>query len=70
MDVTFPFFFQGLLATKNIELVAAAKAVEKLLRDMSENTAIAEKEKSKVATIVNQVTAKAQVLASSHWNQL
>lgn len=49
------------MAIKNTELAAAAKEAEKLLKQISESTAIAEKEKAKVAVIVDQVTAKAQV---------
>ena len=39
---------QGELAIKNTELAAATKEAEKLLKEISENTAIAEKEKQKV----------------------
>lgn len=52
---------QGELAIKNGELAVAAREAEKLLKEISENTAIAEKEKHKVAVIVDQVTQKAQV---------
>lgn len=52
---------QGELAVKNVGLEAAAKEAEKLLAQISESTTIAEKEKAKVAVIVDAVTAKAQV---------
>lgn len=52
---------QGELAEKDKELVAASAEIEKLLQKIGENTAVAEKEKAKVAVIVNQVTHKAQV---------
>ena len=44
-----------------MELAAAAAEAEKLLAQISESTTIAEKEKAKVAVIVDAVTAKAQV---------
>uniref|UniRef100_A0A061RL16 Flagellar outer dynein arm heavy chain gamma n=1 Tax=Tetraselmis sp. GSL018 TaxID=582737 RepID=A0A061RL16_9CHLO len=47
------------LAVKNQELAVAAKEAEALLKSISENTAIAEKEKAKVAVIVDQVSEKA-----------
>lgn len=47
------------LGIKNKELEVAAKEAETLLKSISENTAIAEKEKAKVAVIVANVTAKA-----------
>lgn len=43
---------------KNQELAAATKEAEKLLRDISESTAVAEKEKHKVAVIVEAVSKK------------
>ncbi len=52
---------QGELATKNVELAAAAREAEKLLKDISENTTIAEVEKGKVAVIVDQVSVTAAV---------
>lgn len=52
---------QGELATKNVELAAASKEAENLLKDISENTAIAEVEKGKVAVIVDQVSVTAGV---------
>jgi hypothetical protein len=58
--------YQGELAIKNGELAVAAREAEKLLKEISENTAIAEKEKQKVAVIVDQVTRKAQVRAHQH----
>ncbi len=39
---------KGELAIKNTDLAAATKEAEKLLKEISENTAIAEKEKQKV----------------------
>ena len=42
-----------------MELEVAAKEAEKLLAQISESTFIAEKEKAKVAVIVDAVTAKA-----------
>ena len=47
-----------------MELEAAAKEAEKLLAQISESTFIAEKEKAKVAVIVDSVTTKAQVRAA------
>ena len=47
------------LAVKNQELAVAAKEAEALLKSISENTAVAEKEKAKVAVIVDAVSAKA-----------
>ena len=55
---------QGELAIKNVELEVAAKEAEKLLAQISESTFIAEKEKAKVAVIVDAVTAKAQARLS------
>lgn len=52
---------QGELAQKDKELVASGVEIEKLLHKIGENTAVAEKEKAKVAVIVSQVTVKAQV---------
>lgn len=52
---------QGELAIKNVELGAATREAEVLLREISENTMIAEKEKTRVAVIVDSVTQKAQV---------
>ena len=52
---------QGELAVKNIELATASQEAEKLLKDISENTAIAEVEKGKVAIIVDQVSTTAAV---------
>ena len=49
---------QGELAIKNQELAVAAKEAEKLLHEISESTAIAEKEKQKVTVIVEAVTRK------------
>lgn len=45
------------------ELAVAAKEAETLLKSISENTAIAEKEKAKVAVIVSNVTQKAKEIA-------
>lgn len=42
---------KGELAIKNTDLAAATKEAEKLLKEISENTAIAEKEKQKVSLI-------------------
>ena len=53
--------WQGELALKNVELAAASQEAEKLLREISESTTIAEKEKAKVAVILDQVTATAAV---------
>ena len=53
--------WQGELAVKNVELAAASQEAEKLLRDISDSTAIAEKEKAKVAVILDQVSATAAV---------
>lgn len=51
------------LAIKNQELAVAAKEAEALLKQISESTAVAEKEKQKVAVIVDQVTKKAAEIA-------
>lgn len=48
------------LADKDKELAASSIEIEKLLQKIGENTAVAEKEKAKVAVIVSQVTTKAQ----------
>eukprot|EP00798_Chlamydomonas_sp_ICE-L_P031303 gene31303-6451_t len=50
---------KGELAVKNQELAVAAKEAEVLLKQISESTTIAEKEKQKVLVIVESVTAKA-----------
>ncbi|DBA69380.1 TPA: Dynein gamma chain, flagellar outer arm [Trebouxia sp. C0005] len=55
---------KGELAIKNTDLAAATKEAEKLLKEISENTAIAEKEKQKVAVIVDGVTKKAAEIAT------
>lgn len=52
---------QGELAIKKTELATASGDAEKLLHDISESTAIAEVEKGKVATIVEQVSLTAAV---------
>ena len=65
---------QGELAVKNVELAIASQEAEKLLKDISANTALAEVEKGKVAVIVDQVSTTAAVrtfmrvtrLVSSH----
>ena len=44
-----------------MQLAAATKEAEKLLKEISENTAVAEKEKNKVAVIVDGVTKQAAV---------
>ena len=49
---------QAELAVKNAELETAAREAEKLLKEISESTAIAEKEKHKVAVIVEAVSKK------------
>ncbi len=49
---------QAELAVKNQELAAATREAEKLLREISESTAVAEKEKHKVAVIVEAVSKK------------
>ena len=49
------------LAEKDKELAASSVEIEKLLQRIGENTAMAEKEKAKVAIIVGQVTVKAEV---------
>lgn len=46
------------------DLAVAAKEAEMLLKQISENTAIAEKEKAKVVVIVDQVTKKAGEIAA------
>ncbi len=57
---------QGELAIKNVQLAAATKEAEKLLKEISENTAVAEKEKNKVAVIVDGVTKQAAVRPAVH----
>ena len=51
------------LAVKNQELAKASKEAEQLLKSISESTAIAEKEKAKVAVIVDSVSTKAAEIA-------
>lgn len=46
------------LAVKNVELAAAAREAEVLLKSISESTAVAEKEKQKVAVIVDGVSGQ------------
>lgn len=58
--------WQGALAVKNVELAAASQEAEKLLKEISESTAVAEKEKMKVAVIVDQVSATAAVRWATH----
>ena len=55
---------QGELAIKNVELATASQEAEKLLKDISANTAIAEVEKGKVAVTVDQVSTTAAVRAT------
>ncbi|KAK9865923.1 hypothetical protein WJX84_001850 [Apatococcus fuscideae] len=55
---------KGELAIKNVQLAAATKEAEKLLKEISENTAVAEKEKNKVAVIVDGVTKQAAEIAA------
>ena len=52
---------QAELAIKNQELAAATREAEKLLREISESTTVAEKEKHKVAVIVEAVSKKVGV---------
>ena len=56
---------QADLVVKNVELAMASKEAEKLLKDISENTAMAEVEKGKVAIIVHQVSVTAAVRLSN-----
>jgi len=49
------------LGAKNVELAAASEQAEALLKDISASTAVAEKEKARVAVIVEAVTKKAAV---------
>ena len=60
-DLDFMLMRQGELAVKNVELAAASQEAEKLLREISDSTALAEKEKAKVAVILDQVSATAAV---------
>lgn len=55
---TSPSPLQGDLAVKNQELAVATHEAEKLLREISDSTAVAEKEKQKVAVIVEAVSKK------------
>ena len=50
---------QGELAIKNADLAVAARSVEEMLKEISQSTAAAEKEKSKVAVIVDDVSKTA-----------
>ncbi|MEW5318622.1 MAG: hypothetical protein WDW38_009830 [Sanguina aurantia] len=52
------------LAIKTQDLAVAAKEAEALLKQISESTTIAEKEKQKVAVIVDSVTKKAGEIAA------
>jgi septal ring factor EnvC (AmiA/AmiB activator) len=52
------------LAIKNQELTKASKETEALLKSISESTAIAEKEKNKVAVIVQTVSTKAAEISA------
>ena len=52
---------QGELAIKNADLAVAARSVEEMLKEISQSTAAAEKEKSKVAVIVDDVSKTASV---------
>lgn len=52
------------LEVKNKELEVASKEAEVLLKNISINTALAEKEKNKVAVIVDGVTKKANEIAA------
>ncbi len=47
-----------------MELAAASAEAEKLLRDISDSTALAELEKAKVAVIVDDVSKTARVRAA------
>ncbi|KAL4452763.1 hypothetical protein ABPG75_008425, partial [Micractinium tetrahymenae] len=55
---------KGELAVKNQELAVATREAEKLLGEISESTAVAEKEKHKVAVIVEAVSKKAEEIAA------
>lgn len=57
----FHLFSQVELSQRNGDLAAAALQVELLLKDISVSTAIAERERLRVAAIVTDVTSKAQV---------
>ncbi len=61
---------QGELAVKNADLAVAARSAEKMLHEISESTAAAEKEKSKVAVIVDDVskTAAVRLSPTSHFS--
>ncbi len=52
---------QGELAIKNADLAVAARSVEEMLKEISQSTAAAEKEKNKVAVIVDNVSKTASV---------
>jgi hypothetical protein len=47
---------QGELAVKNADLAVATRSAEAMLHEISASTAVAEKEKSKVAVIVSDVS--------------
>ena len=55
---------KGELAIKNTELAEAQKKSEVLLKEISASTAVAEKEKKKVATIVEAVSKKAEEIGT------
>ena len=50
------------LTAKNLELAEAQKVSAELLKEISESTAVAEKEKAKVNVIVEAVTEKADAI--------
>jgi len=51
------------LAQKNVDLAEAQRVSANLLKEISASTAVAEKEKAKVAVIVAEVTVKAEEIA-------
>ncbi|KAK9794950.1 hypothetical protein WJX73_010224 [Symbiochloris irregularis] len=55
---------KGELAIKNVELQAASKEAEVLLSKITASTTVAEKEKARVAVIVDGVTAKANEISA------
>lgn len=55
---------KGELAVKNADLAEAQRVSANLLKEISASTAVAEKEKAKVAVIVAEVTRKAEQIAA------
>lgn len=61
---------QGELAIKNSDLAVAARSAEAMLHEISASTAVAEKEKSKVAVIVSDVSNTAAARARARCKRM